>query len=167
MVWRVQGGVGGVVGGSVESGVNSGNNNNNNNSSANSSTNSSTNNSEISAVTTSGFGEINNGNGSNHNNNNNNNNNNTISSSNAIVSPQELIYNAALRFGKEGAVQQLMHKVDDAKKFYKRAKLLIEALSMEQRVDQVDRLVLVDLINGFDIRMKELQQQQQMAKINL
>ena len=76
-----------------------------------------------------------------------------------LVSPQELIYNAALRFGKEGARHQILQQYPTARKAYKRARLLVESLeTMERdRLTDYDKLVLADLSKGFRMRIEEIQ----------
>ena len=69
---------------------------------------------------------------------------------------EELIYNHALACGRDGAVKQLLGHYDAAKTFYRSAGILIETLLMEQRVVGEDRKMLLEYMEGFSERIREL-----------
>jgi len=75
-----------------------------------------------------------------------------------LLSPQELIYNAALRFGATGARNQILGNLAPAAKCYKRARMLVEAIETgeRERLSEGDRAVLADLREGFGGRIREI-----------
>ena len=74
----------------------------------------------------------------------------------APVSVEELIYNHALGYGREGAVKQLLGQFEAARGCYRSAGLLAETLLMEPRVEGEDRKTLEGYVDGFSARINEL-----------
>jgi hypothetical protein len=72
------------------------------------------------------------------------------------VSAEELIYNHALAFGREGTVKQLLGQNEAARASYRTAGLLAETLLMESGMGADDRKVLEDYVEGFAARITEL-----------
>lgn len=72
------------------------------------------------------------------------------------TSAEELIYNYALAYGREGAVKQLLGQYEAARASYRSAGLLAETLLMESILDGDDRKVLEDYVDGFAARITEL-----------
>ena len=73
-----------------------------------------------------------------------------------ISSVEELIYDHALAYGKDGAVKQLLGQYEASKTCYRSAGLLIEVLLMEPNVGENDKKVLNGYVDGFAERIKEL-----------
>jgi hypothetical protein len=73
-----------------------------------------------------------------------------------ITSAEELIYNSALAFGREGAVKQLLGQSESARSCYRSAGLLAETLLMESNLSIDDRNVLEGYVDGFAARITEL-----------
>lgn len=73
-----------------------------------------------------------------------------------IMSVEELIYNHALSFGREGAVKQLLGQHEAARASYRTAGLLAETLLMETGMGSEDRKILEDYVDGFAARITEL-----------
>lgn len=73
-----------------------------------------------------------------------------------LTSAEELIYNTALAFGREGAVKQLLGHFESARSCYRSAGLLAETLLMESNLTIDDRNVLEGYVDGFAARITEL-----------
>lgn len=73
-----------------------------------------------------------------------------------IPSVEELLYNHALGFGREGAVKHLLGHYEAARACYRAAGLLAETLLMEQKVQDEDRKTLEDFVDGFSQQIAEL-----------
>lgn len=69
---------------------------------------------------------------------------------------QELIYNHALSYGREGAVKHLLGQYEAARASYRSAGLLAETLMMESNIDSSDKTVLETYVDGFSQRITEL-----------
>jgi len=69
---------------------------------------------------------------------------------------EELIYNHALKCGKDGAVKQLLGQYSAARSCYRSAGLLTEVLLMEQLLSEEDRKVLEVYVDEFSDRLMEL-----------
>jgi len=74
----------------------------------------------------------------------------------AHVSVEELIYNHALGYGREGAVKQLLGQFEPARTCYRTAGLLAETLLMESGMGGDDRKILEGYVDGFAARITEL-----------
>jgi hypothetical protein len=88
----------------------------------------------------------------------------------AITSAEELIYNTALAYGREGAVKQLLGHYESARSCYRSAGLLAETLLMESNLSIDDRNVLEGYVDGFAARITELDevmlQQSQQSRLS-
>ena len=73
-----------------------------------------------------------------------------------LVSVEELIYNHAMGYGREGAVKQLLGQFEHARSCYRTAGLLAETLLMESGMGNDDRKVLEEYVDGFAARITEL-----------
>jgi hypothetical protein len=86
-----------------------------------------------------------------------------------ITTAEELIYNNALAFGREGAVKQLLGQYEPARSCYRSAGLLAETLLMESNLSIDDRNVLEGYVDGFAARITELDevmlQQSQQSRV--
>jgi len=71
-------------------------------------------------------------------------------------SVEELIYNYALAYGREGAVKQLLGQSEAARASYRSAGLLAETLLMEADLGPEDRSILEGYVDGFAARITEL-----------
>mmetsp|Transcript_35868 Transcript_35868/g.83636 ORF Transcript_35868/g.83636 Transcript_35868/m.83636 type:complete len:763 (-) Transcript_35868:137-2425(-) len=72
------------------------------------------------------------------------------------VGAEELIYDHALRCGKDGAVKQLLGRHWSARSCYRSAGLLTEVLLMEPMLGEEDRKVLEGYVDEFAERLVEL-----------
>ena len=86
------------------------------------------------------------------------------------ISVEELIFNHALSYGREGAVKQLLGQFEPARSCYRTAGLLAETILMETTIGADDRAVLEEYVDGFAARINELDdfmlQQSRMAASN-
>mmetsp|Transcript_1171 Transcript_1171/g.2527 ORF Transcript_1171/g.2527 Transcript_1171/m.2527 type:complete len:954 (+) Transcript_1171:237-3098(+) len=71
-------------------------------------------------------------------------------------SVDELIFNNALAYGREGAVKQLLGQLEASRSSYRSAGLLAETLLMESNLVGNDRKILEDYVDGFAARITEL-----------
>eukprot|EP00522_Entomoneis_paludosa_P004407 CAMPEP_0172472886 /NCGR_PEP_ID=MMETSP1065-20121228/68572_1 /TAXON_ID=265537 /ORGANISM="Amphiprora paludosa, Strain CCMP125" /LENGTH=939 /DNA_ID=CAMNT_0013231053 /DNA_START=1728 /DNA_END=4547 /DNA_ORIENTATION=+ len=71
-------------------------------------------------------------------------------------SVEELIFNNALAYGREGAVKQLLGQLEASRSSYRSAGLLAETLLMESNLVGNDRKILEDYVDGFAARITEL-----------
>ncbi len=79
-----------------------------------------------------------------------------LSQASALVpSAQELIYNHAVKCGREGSVKLLMGQVEGARAGFKMAGILTEALLMENLQDG-DRASLLSFVGGVMEKIKEV-----------
>lgn len=76
----------------------------------------------------------------------------------ATTGVEELIYNASLACGREGAVKHLLGQNEAARNSYRSAGLLAETLMMESGLGGEDRKVLEEYVDGFAARITELDQ---------
>lgn len=74
----------------------------------------------------------------------------------ALISIEELLYNHALGYGREGAVKQLLGHYEAARSCYRSAGLLAETLLMEPRIEGDDRKTLEGYVDGFAAQITEL-----------
>jgi hypothetical protein len=81
-----------------------------------------------------------------------------------VASAQELIYNHALKCGREGAIKQLLGQHDAAKACYRVAGLLSEALLMETLCD-TDRVTLTNYVSGFFLRFTECERESSNSRV--
>jgi Domain of unknown function (DUF3543) len=72
------------------------------------------------------------------------------------TSVEELLYNHALGYGREGAVKQLLGHYEAARACYRSAGLLAETLLMEPRIEGDDRKTLEVYVDGFAAQITEL-----------
>lgn len=84
---------------------------------------------------------------------------------NCIV--EELIFNSALAYGREGAVKQLLGQLEASRSSYRNAGLLAETLLMENNLGGNDRNILSGYVDGFAARITELDESiLQRSKLN-
>lgn len=74
----------------------------------------------------------------------------------AVSSVEELIFNHAVGYGREGAVKQLLGQFEPARSCYRTAGLLAETLLMDSTLGADDRKVLEEYVDGFAARIHEL-----------
>lgn len=72
------------------------------------------------------------------------------------MSVQEIVYNHALVYGRDGAVRELLGQHEAARAFYRSAGILAEVLLMESNLGEDDQKTLNDFVDGFWDRMREL-----------
>lgn len=72
------------------------------------------------------------------------------------ASIEELLYNHALSFGREGTVKQLLGHYEAARSCYRSAGLLAETVLMEPKIVGDDRKTLATYVDGFAAQIKEL-----------
>jgi len=75
-----------------------------------------------------------------------------------VTSVEELIYNHALSSGRDGAVKQLLGQYEASRTCYRSAGLLAETLLMEASIGAEDRKILEGYVDGFAVRITELDQ---------
>ena len=73
-----------------------------------------------------------------------------------VSSVEELIYNHALGYGREGAVKQLLGHYEASRACYRSAGLLAETLLMEPCIDEEDQRTLEAYVDGFAAQITEL-----------
>jgi Domain of unknown function (DUF3543) len=71
-------------------------------------------------------------------------------------SVEELMFNHAVSYGREGAVKQLLGQYEPARSCYRTAGLLAETLLMDSTIEADDRKVLEEYVDGFAARIHEL-----------
>lgn len=73
-----------------------------------------------------------------------------------VSSVEELMFNHAVSYGREGAVKQLLGQYEPARSCYRTAGLLAETLLMDSTIEADDRKVLEEYVDGFAARIHEL-----------
>jgi len=80
----------------------------------------------------------------------------SVTKSQRVRKVEEVIYNHALDYGRDGAVKQLLGHFDAARSCYRSAGLLIETLLMEPTLIEEDKKVLEEYVIGFCDRILEV-----------